>query len=296
MGTAAKALLEPRNWPRSLRIAILILVCAGPVFVLFFLARVPIGPHYHDFADKRTLWGIPNALDALSNVPFCLVGIWALISLLRRESPSIFLDRRERIPWVIFFAGVTLTGLGSYWYHLAPSDDRLPWDLLPMTCSFLSLIAVTYMERVSLRAGFAALGPLLLLGMATVLYWAVTTAHGHGDYKFYLAVEFFSPVVLACIVALFPPRYSGMRYLVAAFAFFVAAKLLETYDFGIYRRSHLVSGHSLKHVTAAVACVWILRMLQVRHPVARDVPYPVADASEPTDAVTFAEKESQLSQ
>lgn len=290
MGTAVQALLQPRNWPRSLRLAIVALVCAGPVCVLFFLPRVPIGPDYHDFADKRTLWGVPNALDVLSNLPFCIVGIWALLSLLRRQSPCIFLDRRERTPWITFFAGVTLTGLGSWWYHLAPSNARLPWDLLPMTCSFLSLIAVTYMERVSVRTGFAALGPLLLLGMATVVYWAVTAAHGQGDYKFYLTVEFFTPVVLACLVALFPPRYSGMRYLVTAFVFFVAAKLFETYDFGIFHRTHGVSGHSLKHVTAAVACVWILRMLQVRHPLPGNSAYPVATASEMPATVTFAEK------
>ena len=291
METADQALLHPRNWPRFLRLSILALVCAGPLSVLFFLPRVPLGPHYHDFADKRMLWGIPNAFDVLSNLPFCIVGIWALISLLRRDSPCIFTDVRERIPWSIFFAGVTLTGLGSLWYHLAPSNARLPWDLLPMTCSFLSLIAVTYMERVSLRAGYAALGPLLLMGMATVVYWAVTAAHGQGDYKFYLMVEFFTPVVLACLVALFPPRYSGMRYLMAAFACFVAAKLFETYDFSIYRRTHWIGGHSLKHVTAAVACVWILRMLQVRHPLTGDPAYPlVATTAGIPDAVTFVEK------
>jgi hypothetical protein len=81
-------------------------------------------------------------------------------------------------------------------------------------------------------------------------------------------VQFFSPAVLALIVGLFPPRYSGMRYLAAAFALFVAAKLFESFDRQIYLLGKIVSGHSLKHVTAGISCYLILRMLQVRHAIA----------------------------
>lgn len=224
-----------------------------------FAPRLPIGPHYHEFADRRAFWGIPNTFDVLSNIPFCIVGIWALQWLLGRGSRYAFVDKRERIPWLIFFAGVLLTGFGSLWYHLAPSDGRLPWDLLPMTCSFLSIVAALAMERISARGGLVALGPLLLLGMSSVAYWKLT-----GDYKFYLTVQFFSPVVLALIIVLFSRRYTGMTYLSMAFGCYVAAKLFEIFDGEIYRAGHVVSGHSLKHVTAAVACWWILRMLQAR--------------------------------
>jgi hypothetical protein len=48
----------------------------------------------------------------------------------------------------------------------------------------------------------------------------------------------------------------------------VAAKLFEEYDGPIFGAGRVVSGHSLKHVTAAVSCYFILRMLQVRHAVA----------------------------
>ena len=77
-------------------------------------------------------------------------------------------------------------------------------------------------------------------------------------------MQFFSPVVLALIIGLFPRRYTGMNYLVLAFACYVAAKLFELLDGPIYGAGHVVSGHSLKHVTAGVACWWILRMLQAR--------------------------------
>jgi len=264
------SLLKPRSWMRRSRLALLGGLFVAVLMALAFMPRIPIGPHYHDFADKRTLWGTPNALDVFSNIPFVLVGVWGLVWLFPRSSSRSFVDQRERIPWVIFFAGVTLTGFGSYWYHLAPSNARLPWDLLPMTCSFLSIVAATYMERIDLKSGLAALFPLLLLGIASVTYWYLTAADHHGDYKFYLLVQFFSPVLLALMIGLFPPRYSGTRYLVIAFGLYVLAKLFETYDYPIFNSGHIVSGHALKHVTAAISCGFILRMLQVRRPMVSD--------------------------
>jgi hypothetical protein len=262
------SLLNPRNWDRRVRLALLGGVCAAAVAALAMQPRMGLGAGYHDFGDKRTLWGIPNALDVLSNIPFCLVGAWGLVWLMSAGGRAAFVDGRERVPYMIFFAGVLLTGFGSYWYHVAPSDARLPWDLLPMTCSFMSLVAATYMERVNVRAGLMALVPMLAVGAGSVVYWAVTNAHGDGDYKYYLFVQFFSPVVLALVVGLFPHRYTGMRYLAAAFALYVAAKVFETYDYAIYGGlGHVVSGHALKHVTAAVAAWVILEMLRHRRAV-----------------------------
>lgn len=259
-------ILSPRAWPRRTRLALVATICLTAIAAVIMVPRVPLSPDYHVFADQRPLFGIPNAGDVLSNLPFFLVGLWALIWLSLRSGRSAFLDSRERVPYLVFFAGVMITGVGSFWYHLAPSDSRLPWDLLPMTCSFIALLVATYMERVNLTAGFLALVPMLLVGISTVIYWYFSTASGHGDYKYYLFLQFFSPVVLALLIGLFPPRYTGIRYLVIAFGFYVAAKLFETYDFVIYQHlGRLVSGHSLKHVTAGVACLWILEMLRRRH-------------------------------
>jgi hypothetical protein len=247
-------------------------VCVIALIGLVVIPRIPLGAGYHDFADTRAALGLPNTLDVLSNVPFFIVGAWGLLWLLRKSSAPSFMDDRERIPYLVFFAGVALTGIGSFWYHLSPSNSRLPWDLLPMTCSFVSLVVAVFMERVSVKAGFICLAPLLLLGIASVAVWYFSEAQGLGDYKFYLFVQFFSPAVLALIVGLFPPRYSGIRYLAAAFALFVAAKLFESFDRRIYALGGIVSGHSLKHVTAAVSCYLILRMLQVRHVVVSMIP------------------------
>lgn len=266
-GSSSLGFLNPRTWPRSVRLALLGVISLSALILLILAPHVPLGLGYHDFADKRSCLGLPNALDVLSNIPFVLVGGWGLFWLSGKRGEQAFLDDRERIPYQVFFAGVLLTGFGSFWYHMAPSDARLPWDLLPMTCSFTSVVVATYMERVNLRAGYLALMPALLLGASSVAYWVFTSSLGSGEYKFYLFVQFFSPVLLGLIVGFFPPRYSGLRYLATAFALYVAAKLFEVFDSGIYNRlGHAVSGHSLKHVTAAVACFWILMMLRERHP------------------------------
>lgn len=245
-----------------MRLAVIVAIFSTTLVFLLLTPRTPIGPDYHDFADKRAWLGISNVLNVLSNIPFFAVGLWGLWRLGNKRGCALFLDRRERIPYLIFFAGVTFTGVGSFWYHMVPSDSRLPWDLLPMTCSFTSIVVATSMERIDLRGGFFALAPLMLLGICSVVYWIFT-----GDYKFYLFVQFFSPILLALMIGLFQPRYSGMGYLATAFGFYVAAKLFEVYDYAIYRHlDRFVSGHSLKHVTAAVGCYWILKMLERRSP------------------------------
>ena len=253
-----------RLWNRRRRVGILITISLVSLTALCFLPRIPLGSSYHDFADKRPIWGIPNGLDVLSNLPFVFVGVWGVAWLFLKSAAATFADPRERLPYIVFFAGVALTGAGSFWYHLAPGDSRLPWDLLPMTCSFISIVVGQVMERINVRAGLSILLPLLLLGMASVVYWYCT-----GDYRFYLYVQFFPPILLAAIIVLFPPKYTHSDLLLVAFIFYVAAKLFEIYDVQIYALGGFVSGHSLKHVTAALSCFWILLVLIKRRAIGR---------------------------
>jgi hypothetical protein len=260
---------------RRMRLGLIVAVSLLCVTILCFLPPIPLGPGYHDFTDKRIFLQLPNYLDVLSNIPFLIVGLWGLLWLLRRSSKPSFVMQPERIPYFVFFAGVALTGAGSFWYHIAPGNSRLPWDLLPMTLSFMSMLASIIMERISVKAGLRLLLPLLVLGIASVAYWYLTERQGHGDYRFYLFVQFFPPLLIALIIALFPPRYTGTQYLVVAFIFFVLAKLFELFDKPIYLLTRMISGHSLKHITAGVACYWILRMLQRR----RALPGPGKDGT-----------------
>ncbi len=46
---------------------------------------IPQWASYHQFADQRGWHGLPHAADVLSNLPFALIGLWALWA--RREEP-----------------------------------------------------------------------------------------------------------------------------------------------------------------------------------------------------------------
>jgi hypothetical protein len=251
-------------WDRRKRVGILITISLVALAALCFVPRIPLGSSYHDFADKRAIWGIPNGLDVLSNLPFVFVGVWGTAWLFLKSTAATFTDPRERIPYLVFFAGAALTGAGSFWYHLSPGDSRLPWDLLPMTCSFMSIVVGLIMERINVRAGLSIFLPLLLFGMASVAYWYFT-----GDYRFYLFVQFFPPILLAAIILLFPPKYTHSDLLLVAFIFYVAAKLFEVYDSQIYAFGEFVSGHSLKHMSAALSCFLIFLVLKKRHVIGR---------------------------
>jgi hypothetical protein len=228
--------------------------------------KIPLGANYHVFADQRTIAGIPRALDVLSNALFLIVGVWGLKFLLEPGSRSSFLEKRERLPYVLFFAGVAFTGIGSAYYHLAPSDSRLPWDLLPMTLSFMSLLGATIVERVSPQVELSLLPALVVLGIASVLVWQFGEMRGQGDYRFYLFAQFFPAIAIATVIILFPPRYTHTRDLFVGFVLYVLAKIVEFLDPQIYGLDRIVSGHTLKHLSAGVACYWVLRMLMLRRP------------------------------
>lgn len=248
------------------RLWILLAVLLAAACFTFLLPPIPQNEAYHNFADQRTLLGIPNCLDVLSNLPFLIVGIWGILVVC---SPLRFIDDRERLPYLVFFIGVALTAFGSSYYHLRPADDRLVWDRIPMTIGFMGLLSAVIAERISVRAGLGWLAPLLILGVASVFYWRFTEQAGHGDLRPYALVQFGSLFAILLLIALFPPRYTRGADFIVSFGIYALAKLFEAADRAVFSLGYIASGHTLKHLTAAISAYWILRMLQVRRPVAR---------------------------
>jgi hypothetical protein len=129
----------------------------------------------------------------------------------------------------------------------------------------MSLLAATIMERISLKAGLPFfLSVLVVCGFASVVYWQLGAWQGQGDYRFYLFTQYFSAIAIGAIVVLFPPRYTRTYGLFLAFLFYALAKILELCDQEIFSLGGIVSGHTLKHLSAGVACYCILRMVQLR--------------------------------
>jgi hypothetical protein len=43
---------------------------------IFMAAPIPQALSFHHFADTRSLWGIPNFANVVSNLPFLIIGPW----------------------------------------------------------------------------------------------------------------------------------------------------------------------------------------------------------------------------
>lgn len=245
----------------------MLLVLAAVVAVSFSLVRpFPQPLSYHSFADQRAFLGIPNFGDVISNVPFAVIGAWGVFFLISHRGSRRFLDSRERWPYLVAFVGIFLTAFGSSYYHLHPNNARLVWDRLPIMVAFTATAAAMIAERVQVRTGLLVLPVLLTTGIASVLQWYASELRGAGDLRFYAAVQVGSTLVLL-IVLMFPARYTRGSDLAIVVGLYALAKILETFDKQMFRAEPFVSGHTLKHLVAAAAGYWLLRMLRKRGPV-----------------------------
>lgn len=219
-------------------------------------------------ADDRAIFGITNFFNVVSNVPFLLIGGWGLHFLSRAETrqPGAFTDPMEKWPYVLCFLAIALVSVGSAYYHLVPDDARLLWDRLPMSVGFMSLLSAVVVERIGAKIGLRLLLPLLVIGAGSVIYWRWSVLQGAEDLLPYAAVQYGSIAVMLAIAMLFPSRYTRANDIFGVVAFYAAAKVAEVLDAQVYALGQVVSGHTLKHLIAAAAVYWLLRMLQLRKP------------------------------
>ena len=251
--------------PIVVRHLILLLAVCAVTAAVVFQPPIPQPLSYHEMADQRTLLGIPNAWNVLSNLPVAVVGVLGLAVIFRAGGGRrLFHDPWERWPYAALFAGIALTSVGSTYYHLAPDNARLVWDRLPMTVGFMGLLTAVLAERVNVRLARWLFVPLLVIGAGSVAYWYLTEARGAGDLRLYVLVQFGSLVVVGLLLVLYPSRYVGGRYVVAGLAAYAAAKLFETADAAIFSTGRIISGHTLKHLVAAGGVGCLVRMFRVR--------------------------------
>ncbi len=222
---------------------------------------------YHLFADGRAFLGIDNAANTLSNIAFLVVGGLGLFFLWRERAAGEsrrFAAPEEMRPYWVLFCAVALTVFGSAYYHLAPNDARLVWDRLPMSLGFMALFSATIVDRTSIKAGLRLLVPLMLAGAGSVIYWRWSALRGAENLLPYVVVQYGSIAAVFAMVILFRSRYSHGAYIFGVLALYAAAKAAEGLDAQIYALGRFVSGHTLKHLLAALAvCLW-LRMLKLR--------------------------------
>lgn len=240
-------------------IAIALLIGVGTLFV----NPIPQDTAYHLFADLRRCLGIPNFGNVISNMAFTIVGLTGLVFVYRvkpGDPPGAFADT---LPFAVFFAGVALVGVGSAYYHWQPNNETLFWDRLPMTVAFMSITAAIVADRIHKAAGLRIVLPVfLVLGIASLIYWSATEAAGRGDLRFYWLVQFLPILLIPLICWLFPDaRYTQTRYIVGMLLFYLVALAFDRLDRQFYDLAQgTISGHTLKHLIAAGATVFVIPM------------------------------------
>lgn len=240
------------------RIWFVIVITVIAILAAVLAPAMPQPLEYHDFADRREIFGIHNFLDVASNAAFLLAGLFGLVVTLGPWARFEF--NVERLPYGVFFIGVLATAAGSAHYHLTPDNETLFWDRLPMTVAFMALVATQIVDRINVRAGLGLLIPMLLLGAASVVYWRITERAGDGNVLPYGILQGYSVIILFVMAAL-PSRYTHGNALYWVFAWYVMSKLLETFDRQVMALGHIVSGHTLKHLAAAIAAIAVCSML-----------------------------------
>ena len=226
---------------------------AAAVVAVYQVGPVMRGPGFHEYADARAWHAVRNAGDVLSNVAFLLAAA-ALIPLGR--------DQRAASARFAMAAGlgVAAIGIGSAAYHTAPSDELLVLDWGPIAVTLAVVAAAVFDDRFGRRAGTAALIIGLVAGPATIAWWYAGGGTAGGDMAPYAAFQLLG-VGLPVVVAVMAPGRLSAVPLVAALVGFTAARGLTARDADIFAAAG-ISGHSLKHVVAAIAAGFALRALR----------------------------------
>lgn len=232
------------------------------LLVSLLVEPIPQESNYHNFADSREIWSISNFWNVVSNLPFFIVGILALYKLLKWN--SLLIVQEVRASYILLFVGVSLVAFGSGYYHLDPNNETLVWDRLPMTIAFMALFSMVLSEFISKQLGKQMLLPLLLVGMGSVAYWFWGELHGGGDLRYYALVQFLPIVLIPVLLLSFDSEFTNISgYWWLLFCYFLA-KIFEHFDWQIYEILGGMSGHSLKHMVAALGLYLLLNSFERR--------------------------------
>lgn len=243
-------------------LSLIALITLSLVITTFLHEPIAQDLSYHQFKDTRGLAGIPNVFNVTSNLAFLFVGLLGLYKLLITKSLQINND--FKLAYLLLFASLGMVAFGSAYYHLSPANQTLAWDRLPMALVFMSFFSIIIYEYISPRYGKIILLPAILLGMASVIYWALTEERGAGDLRPYILIQFLPVVLTPVILLFFQPENSSAKGYWWLLLTYLLAKLFEHYDAQIMITTGIISGHSLKHLMAALGFYLLLKSYEKR--------------------------------
>ncbi len=243
-------LFRPSLWSRF---TILVVITALGLFL--FREKLSFDPitYAAHFADERTVLGIPNFGNVITNFGFLFVGIYGLRNLNR-------VPKELRFSATIFLAALVGTAFGSSYFHWETTPTRLFWDQVPMSVGFGSFVGMVIADRVALKFGRIVGVILSMLGPITV--WNIY--YGGGSTVPYISLQFGALFFSAMLLLFIPGGKLKKGPIFLGIVFYIFAKIFEAHDFQIFAAlGDSVSGHSLKHLAAALALVILFRGMAV---------------------------------
>lgn len=224
--------------------------------VSFFVFIPPIQQDvsYHQFIGDANHTHVYGNGNVWSNVGFLLVGVWGMIVYMNHLSTkNIFLL------WVSL--GLILTALGSAYYHIQPNNETLFWDRLPMAIVFSGFFAAAWQYYYPSK-GLRSVG-CLFVAVGSVVYWKVSLLLGFEDLRPYVMIQFL-PIIILMIWSMIHPfntRYQRIQ-ISCLLIIYILAKISEHWDQEVdYLTHHLLSGHTIKHLLAALASYVMIRLI-----------------------------------
>lgn len=243
------------RWTRHLPTAITVALCVA----LLIYGPIAQPDHYHAFADQSFVFGIPHAQDVLSNLGFAAVAIWGWLRLApMRQQPALATSWPGH---ALFLTSLLLTAAGSACYHWEPDNARLIWDRLPIAMACAGVLVAVRADTRGRSASAAELCLFVIAAIASVAWWAHTDRQGEGDLRPYLLLQALPIILVPLWQAIHESPPNERRSYGCALSLYLVAKAAELLDHQLLDRLGAVSGHTLKHLIAALAAMVIVACL-----------------------------------
>ena len=246
------------------KIVLLSVLTIVAIVITFLLPPIGQDPSYHLFADNKSFLGVFNFWNVITNIPFVVIGVYGLCILNKSTAKKSII-----LIYCVLFIGIMLIGPGSAYYHYSPDNYRLVYDRIPMTIVFMAFLSAVVAECINARIGTLLLFPLIIIGITSVLWWHYTELTGHGDLRIYGLVQFYPMIATPVIMISFPSAANNndWRILMWVVLWYAIAKIFEHFDTAIYSITNFISGHSLKHIMAAMATWYMVKLFANKYQV-----------------------------
>jgi hypothetical protein len=86
-----------------------------------------------------------------------------------------------------------------------------------------------------------------------VVYWNYTETQNHGDLRLYIIVQFLPMLFIPLILLFFKSGFLKPVYIWTILFSYGLSKIAEGFDQPIFTTFKFISGHSIKHLFAAMA-------------------------------------------